>query len=74
MGGHRPRRSYVTDVATDVERTFGGELDMETWWAAVETNLREGTWRRRASAAWQDRSSSLSRAIVGGREPYIFAR
>src|SRR4051794_35975117 len=34
------------EVPGDVlQRTFGGELDVEEWWAAVEMNLREGTLR-----------------------------
>lgn len=28
-----------------LQRTFGGALDVEAWWTAVETNLREGTLR-----------------------------
>ena len=28
-----------------LQRTFGGELEVEEWWNAVDTNLREGTLR-----------------------------
>ena len=40
------RCSRDGDEPDDVlQRTFGGELDVEAWWTAVETNLREGTLR-----------------------------
>src|SRR3954467_7294712 len=34
------------DEPDDVlQRTFGGELEVEAWWTTVDTNLREGTLR-----------------------------
>ncbi len=33
------------EPAEVLERTFGGDLAVEAWWATVDTNLREGTLR-----------------------------